>query len=309
MPDLEIKINGQKLKFFDNFSFSRSIDSIASTCSFSTFLDLQNYEFSEVEVKRNKALIFTGVVIGKDEPDNVQPEPFIYRCYSKTGILEDCSLPKSAYPIQTINKSLKEVVKSICNNFGIKVKIDSSASSNASKTYKLQDQEPDKKAKDIINSLCTQADLVLSHNAKGELIITKKVLGNQAKDSPYVGSNKTYNYRNFYNKYLVIGQQSITSDTERIAQETFNNIPTERSITKIQRDGDSGSTSNQALAMKNDSYKGNQQTIQRNNYFANVGDFEKFKGVKMIVNSMNYNLMAGKETCSINLLNTKIYER
>jgi len=309
MSDIEIKVNGQKLKFFDNVTLSTSIDAIASTFAFSSFYDLPEYEFSKIEVKRNRILIFSGVVIGKDVPNNVQLQPFTYRCYTKTGILEDCTLPQAAYPIQTANKTLKEIVNSICSNFNITVKIDPSAAGDVTGTYKIQNQEPDQKAKDIINSLCSQKNLVLSHNNKGDLIITKKVLGKQARIPLTLGANRTYNYRGFYGKYLVLGQQSILGDTERVAEETFNNIPSERNITKIQRDGDSGNTSNQALAMKYDSYKGNQQSIQFNDYFANVGDLVVFDRVKMIVNSMNYNYRAGSETCTINLLNTKIYER
>ena len=78
---------------------------------------------------------------------------------------------------------------------------------------------------------------------------------------------------------------------------------------QIQSDGDADSSIEQANAMKFDSYKSNSMTLEFHNYFGNVGEIYDIGGVKMIANSMSYNYKAGLETCTINLLNKKIYDR
>lgn len=309
MPDVIVKINGEKLEYFENLTLSTQIDAVASSLSISTFYDIPTYEFAKIEVLRNGILIFTGTVISKVSPGEPTPKPFNYKCYSLTGILQDCALPLEAHPVQVQNKSLKEIVENICSYFNIIVKIDSTAVSESNNTYTLQDQSPAEKAIMIINKLCSQRNLILTHNSRGELIITKKISLSQAVYPNIISSNKSYNYRNFFNAYNVIGQQSIGNDTIRQAESKFSNIPTERTTTKIQRDGDSSITKDQATALKYDSYKSNTFNIEFHDYFVNTGELFIINNVKSICNAMNYNYKAGQETCSISLLNSKVYER
>jgi len=309
MSEIIIKINGEKLEFFDNVVFSSQINSISSSFSFNTFYDIPLYEFAKIQVYRNNVLFFTGTVIEKIDPNNTSPEPFNYKCYSLTGILEDCTIPLESYPIQTKEKTLKEIVENLCNNFEITVKIDSSASSDISSEYEIKDQSPDSRVSDIINNLCSQQNLILTHNAKGELIITKKVLGNNETYPFIVKSQKRYNYRSFYYQYNVLGQQPANDDTEKEISTRFSNIDKKRTITVIQNEGDSSITQKQANAVRNDSYKSNSLNIEFNDFFANVGNIFIVDDVKCLCNSVNYNYNSKGETCAVSLLNSKVYQR
>ncbi len=309
MPSLIIKINGKKLEFFDNVTLSTTLNAISSSFSFSTFFVIEKYEFAKIEVLRNNVIIFTGKVFAPSFPETTKPEPINYKCYSLTGELEDCSLPLSSYPIQTQNKSLKEIIESIVASFDVVVKFDSSALSEINKKYTLQDQNPTAKASQIINTLCSQKFLILTHNAKGELIITKSVIGKLAKPPLATKTPRNYNYRKFYNKYLILGQKSIKGGSKRQATAIFTNLPENRNISKIQSDGDAGNTQQQADAMRADSYKSNSRTLEYHDYFGNVGEIYDIQGVEMIANSMNYNYKSGSETCTITVLNKKVYDR
>lgn len=309
MSELIIKVEGKKIEFFDNVAYSSQIDAISSSFSFDTFFDIKTYEFAKIEVLRNNTLIFTGKVISKTIPNEVTPKPINYKCYSLTGILEDSTLPLDSYPIQTQDKSLKEIVQKICDSFNVTVKFDSSASSDLNAVYTLQDQSPDEKAIDIINKLCSQRNLLLTHNVKGELIITKKLSETQGILNNILQSNKSYNYRNFYRNYVILGQQGIQSDASRKSVSKFSVIDEKRNITKIQSDGDSDVSQKQADAFKYDSYKSNTFDVQLNDEFVNIGQIYIVNNVKCVCNSVNYNYRAGQETCAISLLNPKVYER
>ena len=304
-----IKINGEKLEFFDNIAFSTSLNAISSSFSFSTFYIIANYEFAKIEVLRDDVLYFTGKVIAPTFPNSAKPEPITYKCYSLTGELEDCTLPLSSYPIQTKNKSLKEIIEGIVLSFDIIVKFDKSADSDINKKYTLQNQNPTEKASSIINRLCTQYNLIVTHNAKGELIVTKKIIGEQANYPIPIKSPRSYNYRKFYNQYLILGQKSIKGGSSRQATAKFTNIPESRNISKIQKDGDADSSIEQANAMRAASYNSNSLTLEFHDYFGNVGEIYDIDDVKLIANSMNYSQKAGSETCTICLLNKRIYDR
>jgi hypothetical protein len=309
MPEIIIKINSQKLEFFNNLSFSTQINAISSSLSFDTFLDIQTYEFAKIEVLRNNFLMFTGKVFSKTLPNEPIPKPFNYKCYSLTGILEDSTIPISKYPIQTQNKTLKEIIENICNMFDITLKVDISANADVNKIYEFQDQSPQTKASEIINTLCSQNNLIVSHNAKGELIITKKI-GTQSQFLPQIiTSKKSYNYRKFYHDYVTLGQQSIGNDTIKQAVSRFSLIDENRNITTVQNNGDSGITQKQADAFKNDSYKSNTFDLNFHNEFIDVGKIFIINNVKSISNAMTYNYKAGSETCSVSMLNYKVYDR
>ena len=57
---IELKVNGNKLSFFNGFGFSNRIDTIASSISFNTFLDIEAFDYANVEVFKDGILIFTG---------------------------------------------------------------------------------------------------------------------------------------------------------------------------------------------------------------------------------------------------------
>jgi len=309
MIELIIKINGEKLQFFDNVSLSTSIDAISSSFSFDTFYDVINYEFSKIEVLRDNIIIFTGKVFSKTVPNDNKPKPFNYQCYSTSGILEDCTIPLELYPLQSHNTTLKEIIEKICNYFEVIVKFDASAISDVNKKYTYEDQSPTTKVASIINKLCTEKNLIVTHNAKGELIITKSVIGNNAAPPILIKSNKSYNYRKFFNKYVVVGQKSFRGGSVREATATFEQIEEKRNTTKVLTSGDADSAQEQADSIKNDSYKSNKLKLDYHDYIANIGDIYEIEGVKLIANSMNYKYKAGLETCSVDLLNLKVYSR
>ena len=277
--------------------------------SFITFQDISDFSFADIEAMRDNVTIFKGKIISKSAPTSSQPEPITYQAYSTTGILEDSTIPLSGYPIQVQNKSLKEIVSTICSYFDVTVKFDISANSDINKKYILQDQSPDKKAKSIIDELCSQRNLLLTHNSKGELIITKNIVGKLANPPRELKITPNYNYRGFFNTYQVVGQQSVSDESERQATSTFDQIQKERIITSIQKDGNADAAQNQADSMKFDSYKSNSLNIDYHDYLASVGDVFIVNNNRFICNSLNYEYEAGKEGCTVSLLNEKVYTR
>jgi hypothetical protein len=308
MPKIELKIEGKKLRFFNNFSFSDQIDTISGGVSFTTFQDFETFDYKVVEAFRDGILIFTGEIIGKDIPETSPPEPFTYRCESLTHILS-CTLPTEAYPLQLENSTLKDIVEYICGFFDLEVVFDQSASAEASGQYKLSDLKLAESASSIINELVTQVGCILSHDANGRLIVTKNIEQNQITLPRYLSNNKSFNLKDFYHNYIALGQAPVGEDADIQAIARFSNIDDRRNITKIQDSGGIDTIEKKAEGMRSDSLKSIDQGLNFTNFFCNIGDFIKIGDNKLIINQLNYTYNSGGEAASISVVDSQVYER
>jgi hypothetical protein len=309
MAKLELKINGSKLKFFNKFNFSTRIDTIASSISFDSFIDYDTFAYSKVEVLRNDILIFTGEIIDKTIPQETPPKPFTYKAESLTHILSESTLPTEAYPLQLENSTLKDIVEFICGYFEVTVLFDQSAETEAGETYKLSNLGLAKTAAQIINELVTEKELILTHNAFGELVITKNISQSELLLPRYLSNNKKFNLKKFFHNYIALGQAPIGEDADIQAIASFDNIDPRRNTTKIQNSGGIASIESKAAGMRSDSLKAIQQGLNFDNFFCNVGDYIMLGDLKLIINQLNYNLDANGEKASIAVVDSQIYER
>jgi hypothetical protein len=309
MAKLILKINGKEFPFFNSFSYSTQIDTIASSISFSSFSDFETFAYTPIQVFRNDVLIFTGEIINKKPTDETPPKPIQYKALSLTHILTENTLPTEAYPLHLENSTLKDIVEYICSFFDITVLFDVSAQSEANSTYKLSNLGLGESASKLINDLITQVGLILTHNAKGELIVTKEILQNEIKLPLFLSNGQDFDLTKFYYNYIALGQTPITDDSDIQAIARFENIDKRRNITKIQDSGDISTIEQKAIGMRSDSLKNIKQDIRFNNFFANIGDFVKINDTKLVINQFDYSLNASGEAASIGLLDSQIYER
>lgn len=309
MPKLVLKIDGNEFVFFNSFSYSTQIDTVANSIAFNTFANFETFAYTPIQVFRDDILIFTGEIIDKSVSDETPPKPNNYKALSLTHILTESTLPTEAYPLHLQNSTLKDIVEFICSFFEIAVLFDVSANEGANSQYKLANLELGKVASSIINDLVTQQGLILTHNAFGELIITKSILQNEIKLPLYLSNNQKFNLTKFYHNYIALGQAPMTEDSDIQAIARFENIDNRRNTTKIQDSGDISTIEQKALAMRSDSLKNIKQTLTFNNFFANVGDFVKLNDIKLVINQLDYTYNAKGEAATIGLVDSLVYER
>lgn len=309
MSKIELKIDGKKLKFFDSFSYSAQIDTIAGSISFNSFIDYETFDYLLVEAYRDDILIFTGEIIDKTIPKTTPPAPFGYKCESLTHILSECTLPTDAYPLQLENSTLKDIVEYICGYYEITVLFDQSASSEADGQYKLSDLGLAKPAAQIINELVTQVGLILTNDSFGQLIVTKNIEQSEITLPRYLTNNKSFNLKEFYYNYIALGQAPVGQDLDIQAIARFSNIDQRRNITKIQDSGGINTIEKKAEGMRADSLKAISQSLSFSNFFCNIGDFVTIGDSKLIINQIDYSYNAGGEACNIGLVDSQLYER
>ena len=116
---MKIVIDKKEVNYFNSGSITLKLDSIASTFEFATYFKPNDKEFQEilkplqykdVEIYNSKNnLIFTGTILNHRFTSNSGRELVIISGYSKCGILEDVCVPPSKYPLESTNKSLKDI--------------------------------------------------------------------------------------------------------------------------------------------------------------------------------------------------------
>jgi len=202
---MTIKINGKSCEFFTAGSITLKLDSIASTFEFSCRFSPQNpdhqallkpLQYLPVEIFNAKdKLIFTGTILNHRFRSNKGRELVVVSGYSKSGILEDVTIPVSAYPLESTNRSLKDIAEKLCGLYWIKVLVSDQAKSisegtvkekkiffSAKSTYETikakansvfgrTSASPTESIKDYLAKLAGQKNIILSHNEKGDVLL------------------------------------------------------------------------------------------------------------------------------------------
>ena len=200
-----ISIEGKNVDYFTAGSITLKLDSIASTFEFASRFSAQNKEHQEmfkplqyksVEIfNSNDKLIFTGTILNHRFKSNSGRELVVISGYSKSGILEDVTIPVSSYPLESTNRSLKDIAERLCGLFGIKVLISDQAKTisetavkgkakqvraksdyetikaKSNSVFGRTSSSPTESIKDYLAKLAGQKNIILSHNEKGDVLL------------------------------------------------------------------------------------------------------------------------------------------
>lgn len=170
-----------KVDKFEGFSLSLRYDSITSDFTFGIYFnpDLPDHrlivapsQYNLVKLEYKGKLIFTGFII--NHPFTTGPEISLVPLsgYSLAGVLEDCSIPTSTYPLQTDGLSLLQIAKRFVKPFDININVDPSVQSLMNQSIATTTAKAGQTVKAYLTELCEQRNIVLTHNAKGELLFT-----------------------------------------------------------------------------------------------------------------------------------------
>lgn len=177
---MKIKLNGNYYLNFTDFSYDQSLDSVASSFSLSCRFDNEQRSlfrplaFPKVQFYNDEdKLFFTGVIIDYNFNSNSQTNLIQLSGYSVPGVLEDCGIPYSSYPLESNNMNLKEIIEKFIKPFKINLIIDESAKIDSLKNYEKTSAAPEDSLKDYFSKLAAQRNLILSHKENGDLFLFK----------------------------------------------------------------------------------------------------------------------------------------
>jgi len=257
----KIEISGKKIEFLSDIKIDLSLDSIASTFSFRTRFNPENDDHKELFkplsyqtckiYSSDDKLMLTGTILNHAFESNKDVNLVAISGYSKCGILEDVCVPVSAYPLESLNRSLKDIASRLCGLFGIGLVIDSSVSNLAGQVFATTEASPTDTIKTYLSKLTSQKNIVLSHDAKGNVVMFKP--NGEMKAKYYFNStnslsmSSSYNGQGMHSHIQVVRQPSEGNEGSGVADSITNPlIKLYRPSTKVLSSGEDTDTANAA---------------------------------------------------------------
>lgn len=185
------------VKFFNNFSVTLKYDSVASTFGVDFYFDPTNQVHAELAcvshyheciLQHNGETLITGYILSQSFLSSDKKQMVKIAGYSKPGVLEDCEIPTSLYPLQSDGLTLREIAQKLIAPFGLGLVTDGVAKAESNQVFTL-DEKLDKtivksnakesqNIKSYLTELATQRNIILSHDEKGNLVFTEAKTNN-----------------------------------------------------------------------------------------------------------------------------------
>jgi len=175
--DVSIIIDGKKFTGFLNYEINLSADSF-DNFSFTAPYDLAIKEIKEAilpfafkncEVYYFGNLLFKGYLLTPDPEIKESATEITLQGYPLCGVLNDCTIPPSKYPIEYYNVTLKDIADPIADVYGIKVEY----KDGPGDPFNEIAVEPTEKILNFLLKLAQQRKLLFTNDENGRLVFYK----------------------------------------------------------------------------------------------------------------------------------------
>lgn len=330
-----LRIDNKDFEHFRDFTLNFKYDSVASTFGFTALFDPNNKthrelfkpaSYKKAQVYFGGRLILTGIILNNAFKITSKKEPLTISGYSTPGILQDVTLAVESRPLQFDGMTVLEIVERCCSPYGVNVVVDPTATTEANEVLPNTEIKINQKIKEFLVEITTQKNLMLSHNEKGELVITKSFISKPPIDEFGSGMSSSsvalsINGQGMHSEISTLKQASV--DTDNAGEASTNNpyVSTLRTLTVNQSSGDdndSGKYGRSLLSseLKNISLKIETDRIQWRNgglmlpnetITVRNNDLYLFKKTKFFVESVTIKGNNASSTASLNCVLPEVY--
>jgi len=342
MSELILNINdrfkNRRVLKFNNFTFTLKHNSVASPFTFNAFFDTDDAAHKElycVDHYHDMTLDFgtqrliTGTLTNNGFKRAAKKQPASISGYARPGVLEDCNIAPTEYPLQSNGLSLKNITEKLIRPFKLDLVIDPEVADKVNKTFDTASASNTQTIQAFLAQLCQQKDLILSHNEFGALLITKAKTNQKpilefdfTKGSlPGTEAEFEFDGRAMHSHIYVVGQSSIKGGNAREALERNPYVPVvfrPKVITQSSGDdNDSSLTARREIAkelrgikltIKTDRWIINEKIIRPNNIITII-DPELYIFVKttFFIESISFVGNNEKTTATLNCVLPEVY--
>lgn len=178
--EVQLLIDNERFDFWTELTIKRSIDSI-DTISFTGPFNYESTKFKELfipfkykslQVFINGERLINGISISTIPSATIKNTIINVSGYSLPGVLEDCTVPDSAFPLEFNNLTILDIAKNLTKPFGLSVV----AQSDIGNKFATIAIKPTDKIHSFLMDLAQQRNLVISSTVKGELLLWQSKL-------------------------------------------------------------------------------------------------------------------------------------
>ena len=208
IDETTILINNTRFRFWDGVRITRSIDTM-DTIEFGAPFDndtpgfkeaFRPFSYQSIIATVGGTPIFTGTMLTPVPVIENNRKIISVSGYSLPGVLNDCTSPASAYPLEFNKQSLQEIVKTLVSPFGISVDF----VGDQGAIFERVASDPGKRVLSFIVELAKQRNLIVASTPDGKLIIWNSnntgspVANFEQGNSPVLSITPFFNPQNYY---------------------------------------------------------------------------------------------------------------
>jgi prophage tail gpP-like protein len=171
---LVVRIAGVSFRHIESISITRNIDApdtveiIAPQAETAEYRELiRPLTFHDLEIADDGVRLFRGVLVGVTPVLTVDGARTSLTGYSSPGVLFDCTMPASAYPIQYRGLGLEEIARKFAEPFGLRVKVEGDLGG----PFRRVKIKRDAKIASKLSSLAQQRQALVRSNPDGDLVL------------------------------------------------------------------------------------------------------------------------------------------
>lgn len=153
-----------------------TFDTIAFTAPFEPenvgFRDtFRPFSFKPLEVSVNDALVFTGTLVGVDPKTEPASRSVAVSGYATPGVLNDVSMPVSAFPLELAGLNLRQIAERVLEPFGLRVVVDG----HVGAAFHRVALKPDESPLSFLAELAKQRGFVITNLEDGRVHFQRSV--------------------------------------------------------------------------------------------------------------------------------------
>ena len=208
IDETAILINNNRFRFWDSVRITRSIDTM-DTIEFGAPFNVEipgfkeafrPFSYQSIIATVGGDPMFTGTMLTPVPVIENKRKVINVSGYSLPGVLNDCTAPASAYPLEFDGQGLQEIVKTLVAPFGIGVEF----VGDQGAIFDRVASEPGKKVLSFIIELAKQRNLIVASTPEGNLIIWNSddtgvpVANFEQGNSPVLSVTPFFNPQDYY---------------------------------------------------------------------------------------------------------------
>lgn len=179
-PDeVAVKIDDERFRFWETVTINRAIDAVDAV-SFSAPFEPDRPEFREafrpftfkpVTVTVGGERLFSGTLVNVQPPLQGSRFEVAVSCYSRCGVLQDCTPPESAWPVEYDGFDLREIARAVVAPFGVSVDFQGPVGGG----FERASCSPGTRVLSFLTDLAKQRNKVITSTPEGNLRIWESV--------------------------------------------------------------------------------------------------------------------------------------
>jgi len=176
--EVALSVGGTRFRFWTSVSITLSLDTQSAVefeAPFAPDVAAQRalfkpFSYSPVTIDVGGSRLFTGTMVSPTPNTGPDGRTVSVACYSKAGVMGDCTAPASAYPLEWSGVTLQTIATAVAGLFGLSVEFTDSPGP----VFDRAALSPGTMALDFLSDLAAQRNFVIGASPDGRLRFTRE---------------------------------------------------------------------------------------------------------------------------------------